>query len=359
MFTNTISFISATPAAMPFQVVDVCESRSLIKTPSSASISSSNGSSSSSEKMVKVFDPINKQPYNLRYGGESTEVHYTEGLENMLTPGGASKRAFLCKKYQARQCRAQSKCHSIHADRKKIAALRQLNPVDKSVPVDITVLCEENRETFSVPIERVQQTEGLHELCRKLKGGKVGHGVTGILCREAEKTGCSQACKDIHIDSAYLRHVRSMWRMPCCNSSACHECTANPEFRKQQTPLLSGNRNWLTFKVAEGSKVTELGSEYISPTKGLFSLCESELDTKLNVPVNRICRLHQKKACKWGDQCSNIHICRVKLPAGSVRSHKVKKVQPAVVEVSKPEPCHLREIAALIGDLAQAGYNIA
>ena len=357
MFTNTIAFISATPTGMSFPIVDVCESRSLVKTPSNVSVCSSD-SSSTAERVVKVFDPINKQPYSLKYGGDCTEVHCTAGLRNLLAPGGASKRAFLCKKYQARQCRAQGKCHSIHADRKKIASLRQLNPVDKTIPVDVSILCEENRETFSVPIERIQQTEGLNDLCRKVKGGKVGHGATGVLCREAEKNGCTRSCKLIHVDSAYLRHVRSMWRMACCNSSICHECTSNPEFNKQETPLLSGNRSWTSFKVTEGTKTTELQSEFICPTKGLHSLCETEQGTKLNIPINRICRLHPKKACKWGEQCSNIHICRIKLPAGSVRTHKVKKVLP-VVEVSKVEQCPLSEITTLMGELAQAGYNIA
>eukprot|EP00659_Diplonema_papillatum_P002664 gene2664-4143_t len=117
---------------------------------------------------VCVFDPINKQPYNLRFGGESSDVVMTAGLETYFSQLGGNKRVFLCKKYQARQCRAQGKCNSIHADRKKVAVLRQQHPVPESVKkseVVIDVISpEDGNESFNVPCDRVHKSEGLRVL---------------------------------------------------------------------------------------------------------------------------------------------------------------------------------------------------
>eukprot|EP01064_Diplonema_japonicum_P014785 TRINITY_DN2249_c0_g1_i1.p1 TRINITY_DN2249_c0_g1~~TRINITY_DN2249_c0_g1_i1.p1 ORF type:complete len:400 (+),score=101.08 TRINITY_DN2249_c0_g1_i1:44-1201(+) len=275
--------------------------------------SSSDGADSDDAKKVVVFDPINKRPYSLTYGSEGSEIQHTAGLELHLSSKGVNKRAFLCKKYQARQCRAQGKCNSIHADRKKIAQLRAENPTDKSIPVEVSVYNAVEDEVFSVPTERILKTDAY--FVHVVKNGKSREPFERIVCVKHETEGCDGSCGEIHIDVAYLRHVRSMWKAPCCSQPACSAATdASPRF-----PMLQNCREWKHFRVSDGGKGAVWQRSLITYTKGLHDICDNEMDSVLTVPMNRVCRPHQKKACKWGLDCGNVHICRKKMPSGFAR----------------------------------------
>eukprot|EP01059_Diplonema_ambulator_P031843 TRINITY_DN598_c0_g12_i1.p1 TRINITY_DN598_c0_g12~~TRINITY_DN598_c0_g12_i1.p1 ORF type:complete len:428 (+),score=120.05 TRINITY_DN598_c0_g12_i1:55-1338(+) len=309
-------------------------------------------------RKVVVFDPINKQPYSLTYG-EGGEIHPTAGLELHLSSNGANKRAFLCKKYQARQCRAQSKCNSIHADRKRITQLRAENPTDKSVPVEVTVYHPTEDETFSVPTERILKTEGYHKHVAGPNARPKDPTGKRLVCVKHESEGCDGACGDIHIDVAYLRHVRSMWKSPCCSQASCG-CDADAASR---LPLLSGSREWKNFKIIDGGKGAAWPKAMITYTKGLKDLCEEEHTDTLIIPMTRVCRPHQKKACKWGLDCSNVHICRKKLPAGHPRPRKDMTPPPAArhemtyQQVHEQAPVPPVPVTIMTPEVATTGAN--
>eukprot|EP01064_Diplonema_japonicum_P032951 TRINITY_DN634_c0_g2_i1.p1 TRINITY_DN634_c0_g2~~TRINITY_DN634_c0_g2_i1.p1 ORF type:complete len:343 (+),score=32.11 TRINITY_DN634_c0_g2_i1:88-1116(+) len=268
-----------------------------------------------SPRMVTVFDPVNKKPYQLVYGGAGGDVTLTAGLEIYLNQVGGNKRVFLCKKYQARQCRAQGKCNSIHADRKKIGSLRRENPVTPEAKLSektVEIYSESDQEKFSVPLDRLQPTKGLSD------------GSTTLCMTQ----GCSDvACLCIHVDSSYLRHLRNMWKMPCCGKTTC---TGSPV---PTYPTIQG-RSWSSFKICDGGRGAAWNQSLLAPTKGLQDICNlavemgSFKDGVLAIPMNRVCRPHQRKTCKWDSGCNNVHICRVKMPPGNTRVQKKAQFQP-------------------------------
>eukprot|EP01060_Flectonema_neradi_P021522 TRINITY_DN2921_c0_g1_i1.p1 TRINITY_DN2921_c0_g1~~TRINITY_DN2921_c0_g1_i1.p1 ORF type:complete len:411 (+),score=68.04 TRINITY_DN2921_c0_g1_i1:56-1288(+) len=275
---------------------------------------------------VKVFDPINKKPYNLRYGGDNSEIQFTSGIESHFHIGG-NKRIFLCKKYQARQCRSQGKCNSIHADRRVITKLRQQNPVSEIAVKSETVIdvrSVNDNEKFQVSLDRIQETAGSIEAQK---------GMDVILCSNHQKgVTCpdGSSCKDIHVESSYLRHLRSMWKMPCCGQVKCTDtCTVAPD---SVYPLIKGGRSWRHFRVCDGGKGALWQQQLIAPTKGLKEICESTTEDVVTVPMTRVCRPHQRKMCKWGNDCNNVHVCRSKMPPGNVRTSKKRNISPPLLK---------------------------
>eukprot|EP01059_Diplonema_ambulator_P036603 TRINITY_DN917_c0_g1_i1.p1 TRINITY_DN917_c0_g1~~TRINITY_DN917_c0_g1_i1.p1 ORF type:complete len:341 (+),score=110.86 TRINITY_DN917_c0_g1_i1:104-1126(+) len=291
-------------------------------------MSSASSSCSSSEvtgtvpcvaRMVTVFDPVNKQPYEFVYGGESSEVTYTAGLETYFNQLGGNKRVFLCKKYQARQCRQQGKCNSIHADRRKVAKLRKEMPVSDEVKkseLTVEVWSEADNERFNVPLDRVTDLVDLNN-----------PPTTGTLCPAA----CcrTKPCEFIHVEASYMRHLRSMWKMPCCGKTSCTG-NAVPKY-----PMANGIM-WENFKISEGGRGAVWHKTLLAPTKGLQEICDKGMfhDGCLHIPMNRVCRPHQRKNCKWDSECNNVHVCRVKMPPGNTRS-----------KVKSPPPLSLPEVA--------------
>eukprot|EP00659_Diplonema_papillatum_P012897 gene12897-19888_t len=311
-----------------------------------------NGSVYDLGRMVKVFDPINKQAYRLRLGGEKTELLPTAGLDSYLSRAAGNKRVFLCKKYQARQCRAQNKCNSIHADRKKISELREQFPASEDAiksEKHVEVYSELDNERFSVPLDRVIETAGSHLMTRmnsiddsqgsvSSAGGSMS-GV-GIVCQlhDQKVPNCPMGnmCENIHIDPAYLRHTKSMWKMPCCSQQECPG-NHNTSSKKQLAfPKLSGNRSWEFFQVTEGSCTGLHPALAVTPTKGLKELCEAETGDVLSIPPTNVCRPHQRKACKWGVDCNNVHICRIQLPPGGRRASPGTSPKNVNVEPLRP-----------------------
>ena len=256
---------------------------------------------------ITVFDPINRKPYELSYGRSNSDVLSTAGLETYFQNLGSNKRAFLCKKYQVRQCRAQGKCNSIHADRKKIAQLRTLHPVTEDVKESeqtLDVYSEEDGEAITVPLDRIKKTVGLALLLRS------GY-EKGILC--SLNSECElENCPNLHVEPSYLRHLRVMWRMPCCGQQSCRE-ESGIEPKTETYPLLAGVKEMRVLRVGNGSQNVVLPKVMVTVTKGLRELCDISSQPRsgcVHVPMLRICRPHQRRSCKWGEDCNNVHICR-------------------------------------------------
>eukprot|EP00659_Diplonema_papillatum_P007690 gene7690-11801_t len=299
---------------------------------------------------ITIFDPTNKKPYQLRYVPDSpeTELYMTAGLELRLSESGNTKRPFLCKKYQARQCRAQATCNSIHADRKRVAALRAANPTDRQLPVEIQVQCPVEAETFAVPVERVHPSAGFDALCKAL-AGKAKLSEVGILCKEFEVHPCATDCRCIHVDVAYLRHVRSMWKMPCCSQSkSC--CEGAEPLADDQHPCGPP-----TFRVGESGVKTP--KALLAVTRGLYAIAgEAPRGAGvLTIPTLRVCRPHQKKACKWGSDCNNVHVCRSRQPASKAAKPATPPLKVFGDEAAAAPPAPLLGRAALPADLSAAG----
>ena len=249
-------------------------------------------SSSSPCRQITIFDPINRKPYELTYGGGSdSEILETAGLETYFrnVEMGCRKRAFLCKRYQMKQCRARKRCNSIHADRAKIATLRAQYPGCGGLPdgeAFLDIYSEEDKDYLSVSVERI----------RKTRASEIG---ALVLCADNSDCERKESCDRIHIESAYLKRLRTMHRMPCCDQHG--------EVNSDQ--VLSQERPDAVLRVMDDHQIARLPICSAAETKGLRELAESG-DVDIQIPLDRICRLHQRKACKWGPECNNIHICR-------------------------------------------------
>eukprot|EP01060_Flectonema_neradi_P040567 TRINITY_DN9293_c0_g1_i1.p1 TRINITY_DN9293_c0_g1~~TRINITY_DN9293_c0_g1_i1.p1 ORF type:complete len:359 (+),score=50.68 TRINITY_DN9293_c0_g1_i1:47-1123(+) len=245
-------------------------------------------------RQITIFDPINRKPYELTYGGGSdSEILETVGLETYFrnVEMGCKKRAFLCKRYQMKQCRARKRCNSIHADRAKIATLRAQYPGCGGLPdgeAFLDIYSEEDKDYLSVSVERI----------RKTRASEIG---ALILCCENSDCERKESCDRIHIESAYLKRLRTMHRMPCCNQHS--------EIKEGDRPLSELRPNALLL-VIDVQQIAELPISSAAETKGLRELAENGEGDNIQIPLDRICRLHQRKACKWGPECNNIHICR-------------------------------------------------
>eukprot|EP01059_Diplonema_ambulator_P037439 TRINITY_DN9914_c0_g1_i1.p1 TRINITY_DN9914_c0_g1~~TRINITY_DN9914_c0_g1_i1.p1 ORF type:complete len:374 (+),score=89.42 TRINITY_DN9914_c0_g1_i1:234-1355(+) len=253
-------------------------------------------------KLVKVFDPLNKEAYVLRYGGVGSELFWTTGLESHLMRVAGNKRVFLCKKFQARQCRAQSRCNSIHADRDTIQQLRKDHPVPADASregLTITVFSKTDGECFTVPCGKILPTGA------DLSSQK------GYLCNSydancALKCDLGKDCPNIHVETSYFRFLRSLWRTACCRQKDCLDRDGTAVKAKPGEAAILPE-----FRVA--GMVEAYPSVKLAVTRGLRELNDEALKahhTVLEIPATSICRPHQRKACKWGVDCNNVHICR-------------------------------------------------
>eukprot|EP01064_Diplonema_japonicum_P032950 TRINITY_DN634_c0_g1_i1.p1 TRINITY_DN634_c0_g1~~TRINITY_DN634_c0_g1_i1.p1 ORF type:complete len:340 (+),score=46.57 TRINITY_DN634_c0_g1_i1:79-1020(+) len=254
--------------------------------------------------VVRVFDPVNKVPYQFVYGGDNSEITSTAGLETYFNQLGGNKRVFLCKKYQARQCRAQGKCNSIHADRKKVSKLREDNPVSETAAeqIEVDVYSTDENTSYVIPLERIKADAASKEIFRST--GKA------VLC---SNENCGNECENAHIDCSYLKHVKQMHKAPCCGQAVCNGGEPLP----QKYPFLKGVKEIRVFRVGDGDRTSVLPKVMLCVTKGLQQLCDESAQPKsgcVHIPMLRVCRPHFKRACKWGPDCNNIHLCRKRQP---------------------------------------------
>eukprot|EP00755_Sulcionema_specki_P016941 Sspe_Gene.10745::Locus_3601_Transcript_1_1_Confidence_1.000_Length_773::g.10745::m.10745 len=168
------------------------------------------------KKMVKVFDPENGKPYTLAFlPGDEGDIKYTAGVRAYFEC--PTKRVFLCKKYQKKQCRLHTECNSIHACRKVVSELRAQSP-EKWAQVMLKVVHGDME--FSAPLEQTEKTVGREALlaskCKK---------VAGVLCEAYDSLRCveGEMCPRIHVTHNHMRHVRNMWQLPCCYSCVVEE----------------------------------------------------------------------------------------------------------------------------------------
>lgn len=57
-------------------------------------------------------------------------------------------------------------------------------------------------------------------------------------------------------------------------------------------------------------RMTLVSLHRLSPTNCLWSMYKANGNTHLTAPRSRICREHRKGLCRFGDECSFLHICR-------------------------------------------------
>eukprot|EP01064_Diplonema_japonicum_P036257 TRINITY_DN8090_c0_g1_i1.p1 TRINITY_DN8090_c0_g1~~TRINITY_DN8090_c0_g1_i1.p1 ORF type:complete len:308 (+),score=35.05 TRINITY_DN8090_c0_g1_i1:26-925(+) len=245
------------------------------------------------EIKITIFDPVNKVGYVLGYGGEASDVTYTDGLATWMGRRSKSvKRMFLCKRFLNGRCRALEACKSAHVDKKKIFALRQLYPTSEDNPSTPTLL-------YVPTIDKQIPVPARHILSLKDSSKP-------SLCTT---TGCVSCDHDAHITPSYLGYVKTLLRQACCSRPSCLIGTNTQGLK---TPFKQ-------FFLRKNGTSTPTSVNYLAQTNGLTELSLKQLrmdpDKKaLHVPPTMICRLHQRIACKWGLECSNVHICRAAYP---------------------------------------------
>eukprot|EP01064_Diplonema_japonicum_P034900 TRINITY_DN737_c0_g1_i4.p1 TRINITY_DN737_c0_g1~~TRINITY_DN737_c0_g1_i4.p1 ORF type:complete len:536 (+),score=75.25 TRINITY_DN737_c0_g1_i4:501-2108(+) len=276
-------------------------------------------------EVVHVFDPLNKRAYTLLYEpvAKHAEVIPTTGLATYFSvrESCTSKRFFLCKQYQNGKCRAYHNCNSIHACRGKIALLRQQHPPTKqAMEADVLLPIytdEQDNTTFTVPMDRTERTAGRDLLMTNFRSGGVGKLCVAF---EMRPSACVDLnCSSIHVDGNHMKHVRSMWRVPCCSDAACIGDSA----AKQVIFPTIGSQSIQGFTFTDGLCRPGSGvkvywpKEALGVTKGLKDLDYSSVEYRedglyVRFQPGKLCRPHQRKACKWGADCNNLHVCRHK-----------------------------------------------
>eukprot|EP01059_Diplonema_ambulator_P035277 TRINITY_DN8238_c1_g2_i1.p1 TRINITY_DN8238_c1_g2~~TRINITY_DN8238_c1_g2_i1.p1 ORF type:complete len:470 (+),score=29.71 TRINITY_DN8238_c1_g2_i1:68-1411(+) len=276
---------------------------------------------------IHVFDPVNKRAYTLLYDPMSrhADVIPTAGLATYFKARETctSKRFFLCKQYQNSKCRAYHNCNSIHACRAKVTSLRQQHPPTRqALEADILLpLISEEPEggSFTVPMDRTERTTGRDILLSNLRSGAVGKLCPGYDLKPATCTDPN--CPMIHVDSNHMKHVRGMWKVPCCSDPACigEHAASQVVFPKIGPHTIQGFTFTEPHRGVAGAKVY-WPKEALGVTKGLKELDFSAVEYReqglyVRFQPGKLCRPHQRRACKWGSECNNLHVCRAKVSA--------------------------------------------
>ena len=281
--------------------------------------------SSEGKSNVTVFDPVNKKGYELRFGGDDAEVFSTIGLQIYFDQKrhGGCKRVFLCKKYQAKLCRAEAMCNSIHACRRKVSEMRKLYPSSEN-EAGVKVFSEADDERFDVPVSRVHQTAGSFEALARLQMAATSANPSStmpyyLLCTAFENRACFKGdqCEKVHVDPRYLHSMRALWGVPCCGDPTCPSGSSIaadlPGVATEE-----GVMPWTHFSI-QRAPAAEKGR--LANTKGLKDLLATLRHGALykdvvQIPSAKLCRPHLRRQCKWGPDCNNVHLCRMRLPEG-------------------------------------------
>ena len=275
--------------------------------------------------MVTVFDPVNKKGYDMAFnpGSANTEIFPTIGLQIYFDQKrmGGCKRVFLCKKFQAKICRANETCNSIHACRKRVCEMRKLYPCAENERC-VRIISKGDGECFEVPVSKIHETAGsagAAEAPAATSGGPAAdQQPRHVLCSDFENKSCMKGalCPRIHVDPRHLHSLRALWGVPCCGDVACPSSTSVQTMH----PLFARTEQWTTFCIQRSQA---LPKDHLACTKGLLELCSvgsasgaSVSKGCLTVPAAKLCRPHLRRQCKWGMECNNVHLCRLRLPNG-------------------------------------------
>ena len=297
---------------------------------------------------VRVFDPETKAGYLLIFEGATavangahSSVAPTAGLRTCFEGKGGRRRFFLCKQFQAGRCRAHENCNSIHACREAIQQIRAASG-DAGSDEDsaqaaaareqpLALACQDGAalEAFELQVSKTEYT-----IARDIAVGRqaAAEGDAGgaeaaasvvppeelpqvCLDHEAGHCAAGSLCSRIHVSVKYMKHIRQLWRTPCCSSASCGAAEA---VSARLNPPPRGFRIVTSEAGGDGSDevhpVARLGF-----TVGLSTLCKGQLGGRshagaaggvLRVFAGKLCRPHARKMCKWGTKCNNLHVCR-------------------------------------------------
>eukprot|EP01062_Namystynia_karyoxenos_P083558 TRINITY_DN962_c1_g1_i2.p1 TRINITY_DN962_c1_g1~~TRINITY_DN962_c1_g1_i2.p1 ORF type:complete len:581 (+),score=75.10 TRINITY_DN962_c1_g1_i2:158-1900(+) len=328
------------------------------------------------ELAVQAWDPLNGKQYTMRY---TSAVHPTEreimgmsepdlrlleravglspestreavasavaAVRSQVVPSrglkaymdrepGCAKRFFLCKDYQKGKCRRMGECNSLHVDRQAVAAQRAQYPCLQTQQGRRTlrVRSEEDNETFDCPVERLASAG---------KGSVDGVWVR-VMQRDADLEDLVTDTIDgsgtwVKVEAAHMRHMRTMWQLPCCSSNGCPDGRSSAHAGRSELAQLG-----VSSFVVGRSPGAGHDASLLWLTKGLSELseqaCGVEHAGQLRIPVNRICRPHIRKECKWGRSCMNVHVCRNStLASGIAPRPKQEGDEAGAAEASSPK----------------------
>eukprot|EP01065_Artemidia_motanka_P015833 TRINITY_DN1954_c1_g1_i4.p1 TRINITY_DN1954_c1_g1~~TRINITY_DN1954_c1_g1_i4.p1 ORF type:complete len:562 (+),score=134.74 TRINITY_DN1954_c1_g1_i4:2701-4386(+) len=236
-----------------------------------------------------------------------SQVLPTRGVTGYLNRDpGCAKRFFLCKDYQRGKCRRLGECNSLHVDRQAVATYRaQYPPSQIQGRKMIRVSSDDDGEVFEVAVER---------LMRPGQTGSDGVWVR-VVSRDVDLSGLltqtGEAGSYVCVDAAHMRHLRTLWQLPCCSDPSCQDSqiSAGQDLPKGQDGLKIQR-----FVLGRTPAGCGLDATLLWPTKGLLELTQqlsgAESPGLVRVPMSRVCRPHIRKECKWGRSCNNVHLCR-------------------------------------------------
>ncbi|CAD2218330.1 hypothetical protein AGDE_11757 [Angomonas deanei] len=174
-----------------------------------------------------------------------------------------------------------------------------------------------------IPLSAVAPTQALQDdglvpgVCRLYLEGR---------CRQGDR------CFQVHVDPQTLQVLRqdALLEPSCCyfHGASCNyegyplgltvavtEPTRETEagdtravVNKSQSPETSVAADDHT--PSEEPKQVVVSLHFISPTRFLWDLYKGCGLQHLTVPRNRICKQHCKGLCRFGDECSYLHVCR-------------------------------------------------
>eukprot|EP00756_Hemistasia_phaeocysticola_P026469 Hpha_TRINITY_DN16065_c2_g1::TRINITY_DN16065_c2_g1_i1::g.117253::m.117253 len=258
---------------------------------------------------VIVCDPATKQRITLMWG----DTQHTAGrailLENLAE--GRKKESYLCMLFQKGMCRSHQRCNQVHADKVRVAELReeyfqahgrhvqgQDEPLAHQRALEVVVVDPaDDRSRITLPFAKTADTEGRREYFKtqQTRGGML-HDFRICPCfLTAVPTTCELGtrCPNIHADRSFVKHINEA--KPCC------------PFHGDAQSKVTGFRGRL-FMVNKNNQRCPVPLERVAATKGSRELFPAS--GQIIFACNRVCRLHQEKHCPWQSECANLHICR-------------------------------------------------
>ena len=178
-----------------------------------------------------------------------------------------------------------------------------MGAVYRDAPSSVHVVDPENRSgKIGCPLHSVFTTTGLQNylrrenpsLCMKFQAGQCNRGVF---------------CNQIHADQKYVAKLRKA----AADGGNC--CLGHGDWGSQDPKYLARLSSATAFIVVvprqfegreEFRKFVVL-KDQIARTKASERLLASN---EHSLPVASVCRQHQKQRCRWGKDCTHIHICR-------------------------------------------------
>lgn len=230
-----------------------------------------------------------------------TAVETTKALtSDGLVPG-------ICRLYMDGQCRQGVRCYQVHADPDVVTALRKEAHECPSCchvhgakcsyvgfPLALTVTLEGTRDPPHCPTTTISNTT----VTAASLGSQAHPSSLPQVCPPQDATHGAVAVSPSTLSSKQtpLSQPLNTKESDSYPAVSAREMTATPAEPQSETTC--------------STKPSVVPLSHLNPTSFLWKLYREEGRPHLRVPISRVCRDHRKGLCRFGEECSFLHVCR-------------------------------------------------